>query len=108
MIRVIRTEKKLRSDRRRQADPNAAYDQWVFSDLPFINEMCLILLIAVRHQVERELIALAARANGGSTVPRKQYQQNVMDQRKRLKARDGWRNLIAALKLASFPEWKNP
>ena len=52
------------------------------------------------------MITLAARANGGSTVPRKQYQQNVMDQRKRLMAKDGWKNLIGLLKLRSFPEWE--
>src|ERR1035441_8022716 len=106
VVRVIRSEKKLRSGRLRQADPNTAWEQWLFTDLPFINEMCLILLVAIRHRVERELITLAARANGGSTVPRKQYQQNVMDQRKRLMAKDGWRNLIALLKLRSFPEWE--
>jgi hypothetical protein len=54
MIKVIRTEKKLRSGRLRQADPIAAWEQWLFTDLPFINEMCLILLVAIRHRVERE------------------------------------------------------
>jgi hypothetical protein len=43
----------------RRADPDAAWEQWLFDDLPFINEVRLMLLVAVGHRVERELITLA-------------------------------------------------
>lgn len=63
VIGVIRAEMKRRSPRGLNDSHEAieaAYDQWVFSDEPFLNELCLLLLTALRHQVERELIKIAA------------------------------------------------
>ena len=109
MIDVIRVERKQRSDRLDDEDPNIAYDQrWMF-DEPFINEMCLMVLVALRHQVERRLAFLAARVDVRPTITRKQYQQNVKDQRKHFKTRgkkqNGGKNVIATLNLNSFPAW---
>jgi hypothetical protein len=104
VIGVIRTESQRRSDQLKDEDPNAAYDQWLFTDEPFINEMCLMVLVALHHQVERELVFLAARANAGPTITSQQYQRNVKDQRQKLKS-EGKRELIATLTLASFAEW---
>ena len=42
-------------------DPDYAYDQWLFTDEPFVNELCLVLLVVIRHQLERELLGLLAR-----------------------------------------------
>jgi hypothetical protein len=59
-------------------DPDLASDQWQFGDEPFVNELCLILLVAVWHQVEREVIWLAARVTGdGKQITREQYLKNV-------------------------------
>jgi hypothetical protein len=61
-----------------------AYDQWLFTDEPFVNEMCLMVLVALRHQVERRLVFIAARVDTGQlSISRKQYQQNVISERAR-------------------------
>ena len=106
MISVIRAERQRRADRLKDEDPDMAYDQWLFTDEPFVNEMCLMVLVALRHQVERRLVFIAARVDTGQlSISRKQYQQNVMSERARLRKRDGWSALEAKLSLGSFPEW---
>lgn len=108
MIGVIRTERQRRSDQLKDyEDSNAAYDQWLFTDEPFINDMCLIVLVALRHQVERELVFLAARAKVGPTITRQQHQQNVAKRREEIR-KNGWGNLNETLNLESFKEWKAP
>jgi hypothetical protein len=106
VISVIRTERQRRADRLKEEDPDVAYDQWLFTDEPFINEMCLMVLVALRHQVERQLVFIAARADTGrASMSVKEYQQNVTNERERLKQRSGWRALEAKLNLGSFSEW---
>lgn len=106
VISVIRTERQRRADRLKDEDPNMAYDQWLFTDEPFINEMCLMVLVALRHQVERRLVFIAARADTGRpSISGKQYQQNVTKQREELKQRGGWKALQVKLNLGSFTEW---
>jgi hypothetical protein len=102
-INVIRRERRRRQ-RRLPNHPDAAYDQWLFWDLPFVNEMCLLLLVAIHHQIERELIRVAATANGsGKPLSRAQYEARVPIER------DNWKKnrktIISRLKLKSFPEW---
>ena len=104
MLNVIRTENELRSDRLESEDAAVAYNQWMSTDMPFINEMCLMLLVAIRHQLERELLFIAARAGAARTITRKQYQQNVTTERLRLR-QHGWKDLTARLDLTSFAAW---
>jgi hypothetical protein len=107
MISVIRTERKRLADDLtilNEEYHETASEQWLFTAEPFINDMCLMVLVALRHQVERELVFLAARANVGKTISLKEYRQNVAVQRK-LKPRDGWKKLSATLNLNSFAEW---
>jgi hypothetical protein len=108
MISVIRTERQRLAHQLTvldQEDHDSAWEQWQFQAEPFVNDMCLMVLVALRHQVERELVFLAARANVGETISGKQYEQNIVAQRQALRERNGWRNLIASLDLNSFPEW---
>jgi hypothetical protein len=70
---VIRQE----SDRRNalERDPNWPYEQWL-ADNAFTNELCLIFLVSLRHQLERELVKLAACAgHAGAELTRSQYEQ---------------------------------
>jgi hypothetical protein len=108
MIGVIRTERQGRSDRVKNEDQDFASDQWSFTDEPFINDMCLLVIVALRHQVERELVFLAACACAkvGPTITRKQYQQEVVSLREEIRNKDGWKNVIATLNLESFVEWE--
>jgi len=102
VIGVIRAERRRRSDQLKDEDPDVAYDQWVFTDEPFINEMCLMVLAALHHQVERELVLLAAGANCGPTITSQQYRMNVNEWRKKVRKKP---ELLAALGLQSFPEF---
>jgi hypothetical protein len=62
MIEIIRAEEQRRASPSRDEDPDFVNYRWLFIEGPFVNEMCLMLLVALRHQVERELVELAARA----------------------------------------------
>jgi hypothetical protein len=104
VIGVIRAERQRRLERLRDEDPDISYDLWLFTDEPFVNEMCLMLLVALRHRVERALISFAARAKAGSTISHAQYQQNVANQQKLFGRKDGWAHLVATLKLRPSPE----
>jgi len=106
ILGVIRVENQHRADQLDDQDPDAAHDRWLFTDEPFINEMCLMVLAAVHHQVERELVFLAARANRGETITREQYRLNVQQQRELVRQRGGVENLITTLNLSSAAAWE--
>jgi hypothetical protein len=83
MIAVIRTEQQRRTSLLNVENPNFAYDQWLFTDEPFINELCLMFLVTLRHQVERKMVGLAARAvDDGKEISGQQYQEKVKQLRK--------------------------
>ncbi|HVR26024.1 MAG TPA: hypothetical protein VMU26_22215 [Candidatus Polarisedimenticolia bacterium] len=107
MIDVIRVEEQRRAKRRADMHPDVTYDQWLFTDAPFVNELCLMLLVALRHQVERELVLLAARlAADGSEISVEQYHKNVHRERELLKERDGWKRIFIRLDVKSCQETK--
>ncbi len=105
VIGVIRAEGQRRSEQLKDADPDFAYDQWLFTDEPFINEMCLMVLVTLHHLVERELLLLVARSTAQpATMTSQQYQMNVKKwQKKGPKKRRT--DLSKALSLSSFGEW---
>lgn len=83
MIAVIRTEQERRISLLKNEDPNFAYDQWLFTDGPFLNELCLTFLVTLRHQIERELVGFAARSDENRMeISGKQYQENVRQLKK--------------------------
>lgn len=52
-----------------------AYDQWMFTDLPFLHDLCVLYLIAVRHHIERRLLHFATRATEhGSRIKKSDYE----------------------------------
>lgn len=102
MVGVIRAEQQRRSDLLLETAPDAAHDHWLFTDTPFINELCLMLLVALRHHVERELVRFAARSTGdGKEINRQEYQARVAEERGNLSRRGGWGKMTATLKLKS-------
>jgi hypothetical protein len=102
-IDVIRRERKRR--RSRLPDhPDAAYDQWLFWDTPFVNELCLLVLVAIHHQVERELIRMAAqKTDEGKPLSRAEYQEHLRLEHAKWKS--DRKSVIKKLKLDSFPVW---
>jgi hypothetical protein len=106
-LNVIRKERKRRLASLPDDAP-VADGQWLSVDEPFVNELCLMFLVAIRHQVERELLILAARAtDDGKTLDYGQYQERLNDERVSLKGRDGWKKLAARLRLDSVPKWNS-
>jgi hypothetical protein len=83
MIEIIRKEEQRRALLLPGEDPGFARDRWLFVDEPFVNEMCLMLLVALRHQLERELVRLAARVlDGEEEISRQEYEQEIENLRK--------------------------
>jgi hypothetical protein len=105
LIAVIRTERDRRITTLEDEHPDYPADRWLFTDEPFLNELGLVLLVAIRHQLERELIRLAARVTDDRhEMSGDEYRQRIEDERERLRT-DGWKFLIARLRLQAFPEW---
>ena len=73
-INLVTEEARRREALLDDADPNYAYDQWMFTELPFLHDLSLLLLVAMRHHIERQLLYLAACAAGhGNTINRNEY-----------------------------------
>lgn len=65
-----------------------------------------MLLVAIHHQVEREIVGLAARVTGDEKpLSQNQYQQQVEIEREQWRKWKTRRKVIGKLRLASFPEW---
>lgn len=106
MISVIRAEQQRRDSLLTDEDPNFASDQWRFTDAPFVNELCLMLLVALRHQVERELVGLAARAaDEGKEVSSQHYKEKVRQLRHK-NSKTMWEKINDRLKLKSCNGYK--
>ncbi len=109
IIRVIEAERERRDFERSKVEhPDFAYDQWLFTDGPFVGELCLVLLVAIRHQLERELVHLAARMTpDGSEIDGREFKQGVASERESLRGKNGWPKLIDKLQLKDVPEWNS-
>jgi hypothetical protein len=101
IIQVIRAERDSRLASLKIEDR----DLWMFTDEPFINELCLTLLVAIRHHVERSLVLIAARVTSdGRELSSEDYWQRIKIERERLRS-CGWGRLIAKLQLDSLADW---
>ncbi len=97
MIDVIRDEQQRRwegienATRNMEEEPpdfdaeSFAEAQWEEFDAPLINELCMILLVALSHQVERDLVGLAARVDpgGAKEISVQQHRYNMSQLRSR-------------------------
>jgi hypothetical protein len=109
MLAVIRAERQRRADALEAVDADWRWDQWAFNDEPFVNELRLVLLVSIRHLLERELVRLAARINAnGKPIPGRKYWRLVEAERQALRRPGGWKDLAARLNLASFAAWHGP
>jgi hypothetical protein len=111
MISVIRTEKERRNSILKALDPDISYDQWLFTDAPFVNELCLMFLVTLRHQVERELVGLAARADAGANeISGQEYKENVTQLRRTNRKGENigwkWDEINKRLKFKSCDKYK--
>ena len=73
-IDLVTKEARRRETLLEDADPDYAYDHWMFTDLPFLHDLSLLFLVAIRHHVERRLLYHAACATGhGNAIKRAEY-----------------------------------
>jgi hypothetical protein len=102
MIGVIRREQARRLPEITDENQDYVLDHWLFKDEPFLNELCLMLLVVQRHQLERNLIWLAAKLGETDTIlSQQQYKENIRQEREECRKRDGWKKLCKKLKLES-------
>lgn len=107
MIAVIRTEQERRTSLLNSKDPNLACDQWMFTAGPFLSELCLMFLVTLRHQVERELVALAAQADdNGEEISGLRFKQKVEQLKLRKKIGWDWKSICKRLKLKSCKKYE--
>jgi len=102
IIGVIRT-KGARRKAGLPDHPDAAHDRWLFTDQPFVNELCLLLLVRLSHEVERQLLLLSLRMPKGGVqeIDVSDYRKQVGERRELLRKNKGkeWRNLYEDLGL---------
>jgi hypothetical protein len=107
VVRVIRAENDRRLSPQESEEPEDAYNRWLCRDEPFINDMCLMLLVALHHELERQLVFLSARVTEppGQDIPKELWHQNIAAEHRRLRKRGGWKRLAQRLKLDNREEW---
>ena len=102
MVATVRAERRRRKQPLTGEDDDSPHDRWLFVDEPFVNELCLVLLVALRHELERELVRFAARSrDDGRQIGGKRYEQTVREAREDLRKRGGWGRLAETLKIKS-------
>jgi hypothetical protein len=111
MITVIRTEQERRTSLLQNEDPNFAYDQWLLTDGPFLNELCLMFLVTLRHQIEREMVGLAARSDEKQMqISDREYQENINQLRRTNKKGQNigwdWKEIYKRLKLETCKNYE--
>jgi hypothetical protein len=77
-ITLVAAEYKRRADLLPEDDDGTgyAYDQWMFTDLPFLHDLCILYLVAVRHHIERRLLFFATCATGhGNKIKRADFER---------------------------------
>jgi len=78
IIALIRKEQEQRPSLLCAEDQDYINDYWPHFDDRFLNELCLMFLVTLRHQIEREIIGLAARtADDGREISRFQYTERI-------------------------------
>jgi hypothetical protein len=104
VLNIIKSERSRRRELLAEADSEYAYDKWHFEDLPFVNELCLTLLVAVLHQIERKMVLLAARVTHDTAPISEQiYRERVRQRREEFRRKKMW-HIASELGLC-VPDW---
>lgn len=107
LLGVIREERKARLEKLDSLLAEHQADVWWIHEEPVINELYLMLLVSIRHQLERGLVFLSARRDADrQELTVEELEQCVQDERKALwDKKKGWVRLEKRLKLKEHPEW---
>jgi hypothetical protein len=106
-INLVTEEARRREALLDDADPNYAYHQWMLTDLPFLHDLSLLFLVAMRHHIERRLLYLAACATGhGNAINRAEYDVRLKELRT-LPLGKRWKEIEARLKPTMCVHYKS-
>lgn len=105
IIELIKSEEERRNDNLPRDNPDLTCDQWIFDDLPILNGHYLLVLVLVWHEIEKELLRLAARADENATI--KISRQDYREEVKRLRGignKKRWTTIEGRLHIKSFDD----
>jgi hypothetical protein len=105
VIEAVRIERERRLAK--LSEDEAASEQWLYIDEPFVNELALVALIALWHQVERRIVLIAAsiRAPGDGLLDSAQFRARVHDRRMQWGDFKRRLALVEELDLRNVPYW---
>jgi hypothetical protein len=105
MITVIATEEDMRrSIPPDEAEAQLGYDEWREEHWPFLNDMYLLVMVAIWHATERALIRMAAQVGDpASKISADEYHAAVTTMAKPSKRTQ---RLVTALSLTKYPHWR--
>lgn len=108
MVAAVKSEWIKRGKPLPGEDGESARSRWVFAEEALLNELCLALLVVLRHEVERELVRIMARnGEGGKEITGQQYADKVRRAQRTMRdGKNGWGHLEDNLKLPSCEGWK--
>lgn len=80
LIELVKTEELSRENARSSMSPDAADCQATFYDTPLTNELYLLVLLFMWHEIEKEILLLAALSGSQATSPitRDEYRKEVV------------------------------
>ncbi len=80
LIELSKTEELSRENARSSMSPDAADCQATFYDTPLTNELYLLVLLFMWHEIEKEILLLAALSGSQATSPitRDEYRKEVV------------------------------
>jgi hypothetical protein len=101
VIAVICQEAQRRNEVER--DPDTAYEQSL-ADQAFVSELCLMFLVSLHHQLERQLINLAAHAgHGAADLTPDEYRKGLDRLKKGKGTRTDWKEVDRLLNINTRP-----
>lgn len=79
LVELVRTEERSREDLRASMSPDASYYKATFHDDPLTNELYLLVLLFMWHELEKEIVLMAAlsSAEDASPMTRDGHRQEV-------------------------------
>jgi len=79
LVKLVKSEEQNRERARKSMPPDAAYNQAIFHDTPLTNELYLLVLLFVWHDIEKEIVLLAALSavRNPSPITRDDYGKEV-------------------------------
>jgi hypothetical protein len=79
LVEFVKTEERNRATARESMSPEAAYDHAIFYDNPLTNELYLLVLLFMWHDIEKEIVLASARSGvqDSSPISRDDFRKEV-------------------------------